>query len=231
MPKVPPFVFDEQVARIFPDMIRRSIPGYNNLIQLTGVLAARFARPQSLIYDLGCSLGASTRAIIRELKVPGCRILAVDNSTAMLKRAQALHQTDSTNILVEWCCADITEMAFAEASVVVSNFTLQFLPSKDHAPLIKNIRASLHPKGAFLLAEKVCFADAEEQDLSHQIHHDFKRSQHYSELEIAQKQSALAEVLHLSTPEQHQERLKASGFRTVLPWFRCLDFVAFLALP
>ena len=33
------FVFDDKVAAVFPDMIRRSVPGYGNVIAMTGVIA------------------------------------------------------------------------------------------------------------------------------------------------------------------------------------------------
>ena len=53
------FRFDAAVARVFPDMLDRSIPGYASIVAQTGLFAARFARPHTRLYDLGCSLGAS----------------------------------------------------------------------------------------------------------------------------------------------------------------------------
>ena len=37
------FVFDEKVAAVFPDMIRRSVPGYGSVIALTGIIADEMA--------------------------------------------------------------------------------------------------------------------------------------------------------------------------------------------
>ena len=48
------------VARVFPDMIRRSVPGYSNVIAGTGLIAGDYVQPGSNCYDLGCSVGAST---------------------------------------------------------------------------------------------------------------------------------------------------------------------------
>ena len=53
------FVFDEKVAAVFTDMINRSVPGYATILSMIGVLAARYGKPGSNIYDLGCSLGLS----------------------------------------------------------------------------------------------------------------------------------------------------------------------------
>ncbi|HBO14682.1 MAG TPA: carboxy-S-adenosyl-L-methionine synthase CmoA, partial [Halieaceae bacterium] len=90
-----PFTFDSEVARVFPDMIRRSVPGYPTVVALSGLLAARFATAGSTLYDLGCSLGASTLAMRQHIEADGCRIVAVDNSPAMLERCRAVIDADA----------------------------------------------------------------------------------------------------------------------------------------
>ncbi|HNE27451.1 MAG TPA: carboxy-S-adenosyl-L-methionine synthase CmoA, partial [Pseudomonadales bacterium] len=80
------FRFDEAVAAVFPDMLQRSIPGYSNIITMTGLLAARHAQDHTRCYDLGCSLGASTLAMMNNLQGRPIEFIAVDNSTAMLNR-------------------------------------------------------------------------------------------------------------------------------------------------
>ncbi len=67
--EVPDFVFNEDVARVFPDMIKRSVPGYPTIVENIGVLAAQFAQPDTCLYDLGASLGAVTQALRRHVKV------------------------------------------------------------------------------------------------------------------------------------------------------------------
>ena len=42
--KVPKFVFDSSVVDVFPDMIQRSVPGYQTIINHTGELADRFVQ-------------------------------------------------------------------------------------------------------------------------------------------------------------------------------------------
>ena len=51
-----PFRFNDEVAAVFPDMLRRSIPGYAASLEAIGSLAARFVQDDSRCYDLGCSL-------------------------------------------------------------------------------------------------------------------------------------------------------------------------------
>ena len=79
------FVFDERVAGVFPDMIRRSVPGYENIIALLGLIAEQYARDNSRIYDLGCSLGAATFSMRKRARRKNLRFIAVDNAAAMIE--------------------------------------------------------------------------------------------------------------------------------------------------
>ena len=54
------FRFDDDIANVFEDMVQRSIPGYNLLLQNIGVITKKYAAPKTNLYDLGCSLGAGT---------------------------------------------------------------------------------------------------------------------------------------------------------------------------
>lgn len=224
------FAFDEAVARVFPDMIRRSVPGYETLIGLTGLLAARHARAGSRIYDLGASLGASTLAVARCLETPDVTLVAVDNAPAMAARCAANLREALGARRVQVICADIRDVLIRDASVVILNFTLQFVPPPDRAALLARIHAGLRPGGILLLAEKIAFADSAEQRRMEALHADFKRANGYSELEIHQKRAALEKVLIPDTLETHHRRLQAAGFTAVDEWFRCLNFAGLLAL-
>ncbi|HBM30232.1 MAG TPA: tRNA (cmo5U34)-methyltransferase, partial [Halomonas sp.] len=61
--KVARFSFDEQVVACFPDMIRRSVPGYGQILGMLSLIAKRHLRHGAHVYDLGCSLGASGLAL------------------------------------------------------------------------------------------------------------------------------------------------------------------------
>ena len=68
------FVFDDRVVRVFPDMIRRSVPGYGLVLQMLGLLARRYVQANTCVYDLGCSLGAATLAMRHAVSAPGVRL-------------------------------------------------------------------------------------------------------------------------------------------------------------
>jgi tRNA (cmo5U34)-methyltransferase len=225
-----PFTFDAEVARVFPDMIRRSVPGYATVVAMSGILAARFATPGSTLYDLGCSLGASTLAMRQRVRAAGCRIVAVDSSAAMLERCRRVIDSDAGELPVELLEADIREVPITDASVVVLNYTLQFVPVADRAPLLARIAAGLRPGGILLLSEKVSFADRDLETLNIDLHHEFKRANGYSELEISRKRSALDNVLVPETLDTHRARCRAAGFASCDVWFQCFNFASLIAL-
>ena len=225
------FRFDENVAQVFPDMIRRSVPGYGHVVGSSGLIAKRFAQPNTVIYDLGCSLGATTLAIANQVTTPGCRIVAVDNSEAMLAQAQSSLTDRLVDPLpIEWVYGDISTMAFEPCSVVALNFTLQFIDQDKREQLFCNIQRALFPGGALILAEKIVQEDLKSQDTLNALHLDFKRANGYSELEIAGKRQAIENVLIPETANTHINRLTRVGFTEVTEFFHCLNFKAWVAI-
>ena len=217
------FAFDSDVAAVFPDMIRRSVPGYETVVPLTGLIAAHHLPTGGRCYDLGCSLGAVSQAVLAAVGDRPCEIVAVDRSAAMLERAKALAGQEPR---LRWQCADVREIELAEADVVALGLTLQFLPPRDRLPLLRRIRAGLREGGVLVLTEKL-----KADGYFEQHHLDFKRANGYSEMEIAGKRAALENVMHIDSEETHLERLREAGFGAAKLWFRCLNWGSFVAWP
>ena len=224
------FTFDENVARVFPDMIKRSVPGYTTIVAMTGLIAQRYASPGSRLYDLGCSLGASTLAMRQNLRSEDCRIVGVDKSAAMLERCRSIVDTDTHDTPVDLICTNLEDVAIENASVVVLNFTLQFIPLGIRDEVIGRIYAGLRPGGIMVLSEKLTFEDPHLDQLNIDLHHEFKRANGYSELEIAQKRAAIENVLLPETLATHKQRIAEAGFSSCDVWFQCFNFASLVAL-
>ncbi|CAA0083122.1 Carboxy-S-adenosyl-L-methionine synthase [Zhongshania aliphaticivorans] len=222
------FAFDEHVVEVFPDMIQRSVPGYATIIAMTGVMAGKYAQSGSNCYDLGSSLGASTLAMAREIGDRDCQLIGVDNSPAMIERCNEYIANLPQSISLR--CENIQDTQITDASVVVLNFTLQFVPAEQRAALILKISEAMRPGGILILSEKIKFSDPHLQDLNTDLHHAFKRANGYSELEVAQKRSAIEDVLIPETLKQHQQRLAAAGFKSIDVWFQCFNFASLVAI-
>jgi len=230
MAQTGPFAFDEAVAKVFPDMIQRSVPGYATIIAMTGLMAGRYAQAGSNLYDLGCSLGASTLAMCKNISRSDCNIIGIDNSAAMLERAQRHLDAEKSTVPISLKCAELQETRIENASVVVLNFTLQFVEPEQRDAVIEGIYNGLRPGGIMVLSEKVTFEDTHLDQLNIDLHHEFKRANGYSDLEIAQKRDAIEHVLLPETLKQHKQRISNAGFGSCDVWFQCFNFASLVAL-
>lgn len=224
------FVFDDKVAQVFEDMINRSVPGYSTIVGMIGLLADRYCQSGSRVYDLGCSLGGASFAIAEQVALPDYDIIAVDNSPAMIERLNQ-RVTDGQFAHQRIACRleDVLATKIENASVVVLNFTLQFIPPEQRQGLLDKIYAGMCDGGILIISEKILFPDAKLNELFVDLYHGFKESMGYSKLEISQKRTALENVLIPETLVSHKQRLADSGFSSVDVWFQCFNFASMVA--
>ena len=224
------FVFDEKVASVFEDMINRSVPGYSTIIAMIGVLAEKYCQEQSRIYDLGCSLGGATLAAVDRVECQNFSTIAIDNSAAMIDRLQTkLKSLPHFASKIECRCENLLDSEIMNASVVVLNFTLQFVPLAERVSLLSKIYAGMKPGGVLIISEKITFPDEKLNQLFIEMYHSFKENMGYSKLEISQKRAALEKVLLPETLDVHRDRLQKIGFQSVDVWFQCFNFASMVA--
>lgn len=224
------FVFDESVASVFEDMINRSVPGYSTILAMIGVLAEMCCQEQSRVYDLGCSLGGATLAAVDRITCQDFTAIAIDNSPAMIDRLQAkLKGLPEYANKIECRCEDLLDSEITDASVVVLNFTLQFIPIDQRAALLSKIYKGMKPGAVLIISEKIVFPDEHLNKLFIEMYHGFKEEMGYSKLEISQKRAALEKVLLPETLDTHQDRLQKIGFQCVDVWFQCFNFASMVA--
>ncbi len=228
--EVRPFQFDGRVADVFADMIQRSVPGYAETLSIIESVAREYAQNDSVLYDLGCSLGAATLALRRGVAGKSCRIVAVDNSAAMVERCRLVLERDAGTTPVSVIENDLQQVEPENASVTVMNYTLQFIPADQRQLLLNKIYKDLKPGGVLVLSEKIVAEDATTNRRLQQLHERFKKQNGYNELEIAQKRSALEKVLIPETAATHKQRLRTAGFASVTTCLQFLNFTTFLAL-
>ncbi len=224
-----PFEFNEAVAAVFPDMLKRSIPGYAASIVTIGSLARRYVRPDTRCFDLGCSLGAATLAIRHNISEPGCRIQAFDSSSAMIKRCRKIIADDDATVPVDVIGSDVRDADIRNASVVVMNYTLHFLPTADRDEMVARICQGMNDGGVFVLSEKIKDDDDQIENLLVDLHHEQKKRNAYSDLEITRKRTAIENVLVPESLATHRARLSDAGFSHVGVWLRHFNFVSLVA--
>ena len=223
-----PFEFDESVANVFVDMLGRSVPMYQECQSLAVHWGTRFAKANTSVYDLGCSTGTLLLKLAQSIdKNKGIALHGVDNSPAMLEKSrEVLKQSPIPCQLFE---ADLNQViSIKNASVVMMNYTLQFVLPEHRIALLKNIFEGLVPGGSLVLIEKNDIPAFNETFID--FHHQFKRNRDYSDLNISRKREALENVLIPWTVEENQSLIKKAGFHTVDLFFKWNNFAGFIAL-
>ena len=224
-----PFEFNEAVAAVFPDMLKRSIPGYAASIATIGSLARRYVRPDTRCFDLGCSLGAATLAMRHNITGPGCNIQAIDNSAAMIKRCRKIIADDDAAVPVDVISGDVRDVDIRNASMIVMNYTLHFLPTADRNEMVARICKGMNDGGVFVLSEKIKDEDDRIEDLLIDLHHEQKKRNAYSDSEITRKRAAIENVLVPESLATHRARLSDAGFSNSGVWLRHFNFVSLVA--
>jgi tRNA (cmo5U34)-methyltransferase len=221
------FEFDEEVAAVFDDMLERSVPFYKESQKITKFFALKALSEGGILYDLGCSTASLLIDIHRNLSL-NATLIGLDNSEAMLARAQRKIEAFGADVVVE--NRDILEYDYKEADVFISNYTLQFIRPLVREELIKKIASSLKKEGVFIFSEKVISHHSKLNKELIECYYDFKKEQGYSEYEIMQKREALENVLVPYSEEENITMAKSSGFSHCEVLFRWANFATFIAI-
>jgi len=223
------FIFNDQVAEVFDDMVGRSVPLYSTVIDAIVRLVDNLNRPRPKIYDLGCSTGTTLIELARRLQHLEPVLIGVDRAPAMLDKARrkAARYGSSTRIIFEE--GDLETHSLTGADVILCAYTLQFIRPIRRARTVQRLYQALDTGGLFIACEKV-LAEGPFHRRFIDIHHAFKRDQGYSDLEIAAKREALENVLVPFTVRENMELIRQAGFSHVETFCRWFNFAAFVAL-
>ena len=227
--KASDFKFGENVARVFDDMVNRSVPFYGEIQRMMAELAADHAKPGSDVYDLGCSTG-TTMIGMNTMVNPEIRFIGIDDSQEMLDKCKSKLEELNFSRDYQLRCADLGQgVKIENASVVVLCLTLQFVRPIYREQVIKNIYDGLKPGGALILVEKIL---AEESQFNRDFinyYYNYKRRNNYSEMEISQKREALENVLVPYKLSENISLLRDRGFSHCEVFFKWYNFAGLIA--
>lgn len=218
------FVFNEEVASVFDDMLARSIPYYKDIQKLCIDFLSIFAK-QGRIYDLGCSTG-NTLLALRE-QVSG-ELIGLDSSQAMID--QAHRKARAYNAAISFICADIMDFPYQSAQGFIANYTLQFIRPPLRAKLLATLHNALESSGVLILSEKTISHSPSLDAQMISYYHQYKAHNGYTKSEISAKREALENVLVPYSLEENLALLKEAGFASVEVLFKWVNFATFIAI-
>jgi tRNA (cmo5U34)-methyltransferase len=226
----PRWEFDEDVTRVFDDMLRRSIPQYDAMRSVVFEVGRRFVQPETDVVDLGCSRGEALAPFVAEFGAEA-RYVGVEVSAPMLEACRRRFANEIESGQLRLRDLDLRRgYPDARASLTLAILTLQFTPLEDRPRILRAAWEHTVPGGALLLVEKVLPSSTRTDRLMTELYHDLKRSQGYGEEEITRKALSLEGVLVPASAEWNEDALKAAGFTEVECLWRWLNFGAWLAV-
>jgi tRNA (cmo5U34)-methyltransferase len=220
--------FGGEVPNTFVEHIRQSVPLYEEGHELVCQISDYFVSDTSTVYEMGVSTGELLKKLaLHHGAKPNARFIGMDVEAAMTEKARA-HTADvpSISILDE----DARVFPFEKADLIVSYYTMQFVPPRDRQALFDKIYAALNWGGAFVMFEKVRAPDARFQDMMVTLYNDFKLAQGFSTEEIVQKTRSLKGVMEPFSTEGNRDLLKRAGFVDQMSVAKYICFEGFLAI-
>ncbi|MEL6865822.1 MAG: methyltransferase domain-containing protein [Bacteroidota bacterium] len=221
------WTFSGDVPKEFEDHVCKSVPLYKEGHQLILELTDFFLHDHSLCYEIGCSTGLLSSQIAQRNSDKKVKVIGMDIEPDMVEyakgkygktpRAQFIHQ-------------DIVSAELESCDLIISYYTIQFIPPKVRQLVFDKIYKSLNWGGAFLLFEKVRAKDARFQDIATSLYTEYKIGQGYSSDEIISKSKSLKGVLEPFSTQGNVDLMKRAGFVDVMSIMKYVCFEGFLAI-
>lgn len=223
--------FDEQVAEQFDDHVRKSIPNYSTIQTQTVKLTDWFTRTddESVIYDLGCATGETLKLLCQHHRGDDISLVGLDVEPAMLEKAR---EKTAGNDRVRLTQRDLRRhQQYPDATVVVSLFTLSFLPEDDRAALLDAVYRDLDRGGALIFCEKTRATTAWAQDIFTEHYWDYKSERGLDDGQILDKARTLRGQLRPLTEAEYREMLVSAGFDEddIEVWYRYYPWLGVVA--
>ena len=216
----------KKVVENFDYHIENSIPLYHQGHDLICKLSDFFVSQGSLCYDLGCATARLTGKLATRHRNLNVIVKGIDVEPSMIAQA-----SDNCRHLdtVELLTADINDIDLQTCDLIVSYYTLQFVPLADRQEILSKIYRALRRGGALILFEKILAHDAYMQDIANLIVNEHKLDNGYRPAEIVAKATSLKGVLRAVTNRQNQQMLQQAGFERISPLMSYLSFTGYLA--
>ncbi len=223
------FEFDEEVAFLFDDMARRSIPMYEEAHRMHVSMLLKCLVPGTLIADIGSSTGMTYREIERQmgktLMEAGVCAYAVDSSRPMNDR---LKKRFPAVISYAKNVQDMPDLP-RPVDIMFAYYVLQFVPPNERAKSLLWMVRNVQPGGYLVLGQKDDMLDRPFDSAFTEEYYKFRRGNGYTQQEIDAKTAALKNSMWPVPNAQLMAELFSLGFEAV-ETSRWLQFSTILAV-
>ena len=225
--------FSNNIAKSFDKHVNQSIPHYNDMQDYIVSLSEWFLKDNTIIHDLGCSTGETIRKITKLNISTKYKIIGYDTSAKMIQLAKKKLSFNKYNKKnkIELKCKNVLKInKFEKSNLFISMLLFPFLNYEERKKLLKKIYKSLNPGGAFICVEKIRANNSNYEDILNQMYFDFKLKKKLNEKEILNKAKSLRSSMYLFNEKKVFQLLKDSNFNNSEIFFRCFNFIGYIAI-
>lgn len=218
----------ENISESFDSHIQKSIPLYDSGHRLICHYSDFFLKPDSTVYDIGCSTGQMLLRLAQQHpKKEELNLIGIDTVQDMVEKAASLARHDPR---ISFVHANVLDIELQPCDMVIANYTVQFLPPRVRQALIEKIYRALNWGGAFFMFEKVRAPDGRFQDYANQVYIEFKIDNGFSEAEIINKSRSIKGDMEPFSTQGNIDLLKRGGFEDIMTIQKYVCFEGFLAI-
>lgn len=218
--------FDEEVTKVFGDMLSRSIPNYDTMRELCFMVGRNFVRENGIVSDIGCSNGLASDKFV--IAFPNSKFYLSDVSEPMLDACRKKYEGNENVVVLNHDLRNGVPMKGND--LVIASLTLQFTPIEYRWNILQSIYDSLNPGGALIIVEKILGSNARIDNILVNEYYNIKRENGYSDELIQNKRKSLEGVLVPLTSDFNEHLLTMCGFKEIDCFWRCLNFCAWVAI-
>ena len=139
----------------FDSHVREQLPWYELVTESVAYIARNYLPKDGGVYDLGCSTGNMTKALLPLVEERHGAIHAIDNDVSMI-RAFEQNIIDPRVIST---CTSVENFTYSQFDVAIVMLTTMFLPVKKQQKFLENLYDQLNEGGAIIIVDKSCEED------------------------------------------------------------------------
>jgi tRNA (cmo5U34)-methyltransferase len=145
----------EGFANDFDSHVREQLPWYELVTESVAYIARNYLPTYGVIYDIGCSTGNMSKALLPLINERTGTILAIDNDESMVKA----YQNNIIHNRIGAQQSKAEDCDYDDFDVAIVFLTAMFLPVENQATLLDKLYGKLRAGGAIIIVDKVCDED------------------------------------------------------------------------
>lgn len=225
------FEFKGQVVDQFDEHVSKSIPNYQQVINMIGWTSAFFIQNGSTYLDLGCSTCATMKSVIQNNTGKSFEAVGVDISREMIEKAiLQMPKGSKPQFKVMDISKEEAFQSMPKSDLIVSSLLIQFLNTSIRQRIIQSIYDTLNEGGAFFWYEKSESESSKVEQIYKQYMNIHKFNSGLSADSILNKDDSLRGIMPTKSIPKNLSMLNKAGFRETSIMHKEVNFTFFIAI-